>query len=680
MAPVGRRLKIGDIVLLPKYSCPAPDDGILYAEIIEACMLEKTNKFNASVSKRRPGWVVRVITNDDSQTITLEIPKSYPMIQYCSTELEQELILRPKELLGMLIGRGLLDKDGDEYINYGQVHGVAVRDNVSYCTVVFRKLPDGSTLSNMEFHSDELMEFEVSLLQFTLGLGVGTKFKSADRRVCTLRTILENMDTHDNHDQWLKEFGSISVARADQMVLDPFMESVEISLPKILSGYPSLSRYLPKVEVKKSTTASSVSKNLRVDFNMDDAAFGECVSGNPVTPIRVASSMQAQNQRRQEFRSSAIPQVLPLHHSNSRHVEVKDPVAVQHQPLSVDVQQEQFQRLQISPSGYGSSSPSSSQVPTYSKHGYHPTTAQLQKHMITFRNGAYGKSSTLEQATVGIEAVLSQELLHAVKSNEAYIRAWCIMMGDLMRVPWWIWRNATLLANNFEENYIPVKWSKLPELKAMEVVDMDEFWVLYYAMEAAAQRYYVNSYCVLLGRTRLNLLGGFNVVGGRAGFMAMRVAARKNVIHVLVAYLRLIVSKFIMEVLDTGADPDDWSNREATMDSTLYVQHVRTLLTNLQLNELATRSTAPRGGGGGDGGGGNQPKGDGEWTSRMPKGLRDTIPKPDGLNICLLSYTRQGCKKENDGCTYHHKKAGSPNCPAPLREWIKDTYGSYVAP
>ena len=639
-------------------------------------MLEKTNQFNASVCKRKPGWEVKVITYDTNQIITLEIPKSYALIQYCSTELEMELDLRPKESLGMFVGRGLLDKSGDEYINYGQVKGCCVRDGVAYCTVVFRLLPDGSAITNMEFPMEDLLDFEVSLLQFTLGLGVGVVHANADRRVTAFRSVLENMDVKDSHEQWEKEFGTFGLARANQTVLDPFLEPVEISLEKILGNYPVLARYTATVENKKPLVRE-VAKNLRVEFNVDDEGFGECNTGNPVTPARVTSSMQSQNQRRQEFRTSAIQKVIPLNHDNQQHA-IKDSVEVQHQNLSVDVQQAAFSNLQVSPlSGYGSSSPASS----YSKHSYHPTNAQLQKHKVTFKDGAYGKSNTQEEATAGIEMVLMQEMRYSVKTDEAYIRSYCIMMGDLMIAPFWTWRDASLLALNFEENYLPVKWTKLPELKAIDVIDMDDFWALFYSMERAAGRYYVSSYCELLARARQNLLGGFRVVGGRPGFEAMRAPVRKNIIHVLVAYLRLIVHMFVAEVLVADADPVEWMDREATMNSPMYNQHVRIQLTNLQMSDFAARTAGMRGGSGGGGSTGvvGQPKGDGEWTSRMSKELRATVPKHDGKNICLLSYTSQGCKKEKD-CSFHHKKAGSPACPPLLKQWIKDTYGSYVGP
>ena len=673
---MGRRLKIDDYVLLPMGSSAAPENGILYAEITGTCMLEKCNKFNASVSKRRPGWVVKVFTSDDSQELILEIPKSYPLIQYCSTELENELGLRPKELLGMYVGRGLLDQKGDDYINYGQVNSVSVRENVAYCTVVFRLLPDGSAITNMEFRADELIEFEVTLLQFTMGMGVGTIFKNADRRVGTFRTILEHMQLSDDHARWIKEFGSFGVARPNQTVLDPFLEPVEISLSKILSNWPALARYVPEVK------PPALVKDLRVAFNVDDEGFGECISGNPVTPVRAADSLQSKNQRRQEYRNTAVSQVLPLPFEHPQRAAVKLPVEEQRQGLSVEVQRESLERLQVSPGGYASSSPSSSYGSNYAKHGYHPTHAQLQKHKITFRDGAYGKSSSLEEATVGIDEVLGEELHHSVKNGEAYIRTYCIMMGDLTLVPYGMWRNGTLAVNNYEESYMPVKWTKLPELKAVEVVELDEFWSLYHSMEEAAARYYVNSYCLLLARTRTNLLAAFMVVGGRPGFIRMRVSVRKNVIHVLVAYLRRIVSKFVMEVLATGADAMEWMNREAGVNAPAYEQHVRALLTNIQLSELATRSMNSHGNGHGDrgGGGDRSAKEDGEWTSRMPKNIRDSIPKADGTGICLLSYTRQGCKKQGDGCVFHHKKAGSPSCPPALQEWIAKTYGTYVGP
>lgn len=678
MAPVGRRLKIKDVVLLPKGSSDAPYNGILYAEIIGTCMLANNNQFNASVSKRRPGWEVQVFTNDDTLNLVLEIPKSYPLIQYCSTELGVEIDLRPKEFLGMFIGRGLLDEHGSTFINYGQVQSVSIRDGMSYCMVVFRKLPDGSILANMEFPGEELMEFEVTLLQFTMGLGVGTEFTNADRRVTAFRTILEGMDASTSHAQWEKDFSSLSVARADQKVLDPFLEPVEISLSKIFSKWPLLSRYIPVVEGKPR----AVSKDLRVEFDLNDNGFGNVAIGNPVTPVRVDESLQSQNARRQEFRASANPQVLPLPSDHVRHV--KEQVAVQSQDqYSIELQPEldssiQLRRLSISPDGYDQAQPSESAA--YSKHGYHPTRAQLQKHKITFKSGSYGTSKTLSEASTRIEEVLEQELLHSVKADEAHVKTWCIMMGDLVLAPYFSWRSASLLANNFEDHYMPVKWNKLPELKALEVVDIDDFWELYHAMEQAAARYYVSSYCALLSRLRLHINGGFLVVGGRPGFVGMRQPIRRNIIHVMVAYIRAVVNRFVGDVLTKGADAATWMEREATIDSPMYVQYVRTRLTNLQLSELSARAHRSGGGNGGDNGK-QRSSGDGkEWTSKMPDGMHSTIPKEDGKNMCLMSYTSQGCKKKNDGCKYSHKKGGSPRCPGPLSDWIKETYGSYVGP
>ena len=672
MAPMGRRLKLNDHVLLPKGSCLAPLDGILYGQIVDTCLLGQTNQFNASVSKRKPGWTVRVYTTDDAQNITIDIPKSYPLIQYCSTELEQELELRPKEFLGMFIGRGLLDKSENTFINYGQVTSVSIREGECYCTVTFRRMPDGSTIENMDFLGEDLMDYEVSIMQYALGLGVNVPYTSADRRVTKYRTVLENMDKSASHATWLKEFCSFGIARADQQVFDQFLEQVELNLPKIFGKWSALKQYLPVVEEK------TVAKDLRVDFNLDNEGFGECISGNPVTPVRVAASMHSQNQRRQEFRSSAIPQVLPLPPGHQRHVPMKDTVEAQQEDLKVEVQRGSFERLQLPSSGYESSSPN--HAATYSKHSYHPSRAQLQKHMITFRDGAYGKSYTLEEATAGIEDVLAEELRFSVKTAEAYIRTWCIMMGDLLLVPWGAWRTNSLLANNFEENYLPVKWTKLPELKSIEVTDIDDFWSLYHAMEEAAARYYVTSYCVLLGRVRTNIQGGFMVLGGRVAFTAMRAVVRRNVIHVLVGYLRLIVGRFISEVLTVQADPVEWMNREATTSSPIFTREVSTKLTALQFTDMMARTMATNNGGGGP----QRPHGNddkkGEWSSKMPDGMHATIPKQDGKNMCLLSYTRQGCKRENDGCKYKHKKAGSPNCPVPVQEWIASTYGSYVGP
>ena len=119
---------------------------------------------------------------------------------------------------------------------------------------------------------------------------------------------------------------------------------------------------------------------------------------------------------------------------------------------------------------------------------------------------------------------------------------------------------------------------------------------------------------------------------------------------------------------------------EATTYSRIYDEHVRLKLTTLQFAELA----APRHHGGNGNGGGARLEVDGkkeEWSfQKMDKVTRDSILEYGGKNICLMSYTRQGRKKENDGCIFSHKKVGAPDCPAPLQSWIKDTYGSYVSP
>ena len=715
MAPVGRRLKIGDYVLLPKGSSAPPQDGIVYAIIKGTCQLDQMNKFHASVCKKKPGWTVQILTNDDTETILLDIPKNYPLIQYCTTELEQEIVDRPKEGLGMFVGKGLEDHDGNLFINYGQVTSLSVRGGETYCNVTFRKLPDGSSLTDMEFQCEEIMDLEVSILQYGLGLGVNVPFVSADRRIVTIRGDLENMNRSDGHERWIKEFGKIQAARPDQMILDQFLEHRELNLAKLLAGWDGLTEYIPVPPVKKQV----VTKNLHVEFNSDTDGFGDCLTGDPSTPLN-SGTMAAQNSRRQEFRSSSIPQVLPLpdhpqplNFRGRDTVAPHDRVAIPRRDRSVEGRrrsqegvepqrpyhdgvdvQRQFQNLQVASGPYGSGSPhsshgSSSQPSIYSKHSYHPTRAQLQKHKITFKDGAYGKSYTEEEATAGIEVVLMHEMMHSVKADEAYIRSYCIMMGDLTLVPWSAWRNASLLANNFEEHYLPVKWTKLPDLKSMDVTDLDHFWTLFYSMEEAAARYYVDSYCLLLGRVRTNLLGGFKIVGGRAGFMAMRAGARKNVIHVMVSYMRVIVNKFVVEVLSAQGEPVAWMNREATTTSILFDQNVRMQLTTLQFTELASRANGFGGNGNGHGNVNNNVNNNGngngggkkeEWSSKMPDGLRATIPKHEGKNICLLSYTSQGCKKENDGCKFSHKKAGSPSCSPDLQAWIEKTYGSYVGP
>ena len=68
------------------------------------------------------------------------------------------------------------------------------------------------------------MELEVSIMQYGLGLGVNVPFACADGRVITFRGVLENMDKNDGHEQWIKEFRKIDPARADQMILDRFLE------------------------------------------------------------------------------------------------------------------------------------------------------------------------------------------------------------------------------------------------------------------------------------------------------------------------------------------------------------------------------------------------------------------------------------------------------------------------
>ena len=382
-----------------------------------------------------------------------------------------------------------------------------------------------------------------------MGLGVGVPFASADRRVVTFRGVLEEMNKGQDHCQWIKNFRTICPAHPDQMLLDPFLESVEIDIPKIVGDWDALMEYLPDIKTK----APKVVKNLQ--FNMDDDGFGECISGGLVTPEN-AAPMTAHNLRRQNFRSSTITQVLPLPNPSQSsnpggRQHVAYPVVVQRDISEVEgqrglsdieLQRNSFLNLHVA----GPSS--SSQASAYSKHSYHPTRAQLQKHQITFRHGAYGKSYSLDEATAGIGDVVSEELLHSVKAEEAYIRTFCIMMGDLIITPFWMWRTSALMASSYEKTYMPVKWTKLPEVKAIDVTSMDDFWSLFYIMEQAAAHYYTDSYVALLARLCLNLIAGFSIIGGHPGSNVMRMVARKNVIHLLVNYMRVMVNKFVHEV------------------------------------------------------------------------------------------------------------------------------------
>lgn len=660
---MGRKLNIGDYVLLPKGSYTAPDDGILYAVIKDYCQLDQLNKFNSSIRKRKTGLTVRIFTDDNTEEITLDIPKTYPLIQFSTTELEGELELQPKRFLGTFVAKALVDHTGALFLNYGQVIKAVVRRGIVWCTVKFRKHSNGDQLTNLEFAGEDLIELEVTLMQYVLGLGMEVPFLDAEARVPQFRGILENMQREDEHSVWIKEFRNIVPAASDQVITDGFLESREVNMPEIIGDWDALARYLPGVA--KPATATIV-KDLSGTFKTDSEGFGECISGDPVTPNQAVSHpLRAQNMRRQEVRGTipSHPPVLPPNFN----LGLPTGPQIAMEPTSVWPEQAH--------DGYGAAMNPSG---IYSKHGYYPSTAQLQKHVITFRNGAYGKSTSREEASAGIEAVLVQELMHAVKQDEAYIRAFCIMMGELMRVPFWCWRNPSLMASNYEERYMPVKWTKLPELTTIDVTEMDNFWELFYSMEAAAERYYVQNYCALLARIRVNIIEGFKVVGGRPGFNSMRLGVRKTIIQVLVAYMRLVVNRFVMEVLQLNGDVPSWMAREATMHSDVFTQHVRSRLTALQLNELTMvrLSSTPT-----PYSGGNTPKGasDGkEWSSKMTPEMRATIPRHHGKNMCLLSYTPQGCKKAN--CAYTHKAPGAPTCPGPLQEWIGKTYGAYVGP
>ena len=672
---MGRKLKIGDYVLLPKGSHGPPYDGFLYAEISDTCQVEPVTSFNGSVRKKRVGYRVKVFT-DREEPLYLDIAKSRPLIQFSTTELEKELEERPKECLGMYVGKGLLDKSGKTYLNYGQVTRAFLRKGSVWCNVKFRKLSNGDQLTDLEFSGDDLLDLEVSKLQFALGLGVDVPFENVESRVPQFRAELDAMTRSDTHDHWIQKFKKIVPAHSSQRVTDQFLESEIIDIASLIGDWDVLSRYL---------TTNEVTKNLSVDFNFntDNEAFGECITGPP-TPYDqgTSSTLQSQNERRQEFRGTSQEPLQPSKIQNNMVVNrvAVEPVQVEDLKQGLKTQVEvqpvamEFQNLRVSNSGQVAS--------PYSKHSYHPSNTQLQKHSVTFKIGAYGKSHSAEEATSGIEEVLMEEIRHSVKTDEAYIRAYCIMMGELPLAPFWVWRNPTLMANNFEENYLPKKWTKLPELKPVDVVDIDEFYTLYHSMEDAANRYYVHSYGALLAKIGQNMNSGFLVVGGRPGFQAMRVHVRKNVIHILVAYMRQLVNKFLSEVLLGSEEVLTWMAREATTNSPVFDQNVRMRLTTLQLTELVNRAAGN--GGGGHGGGGNMAKvtakEEGGWTSTIPKELRNTIPKANGINICLLSYTKQGCKKKNAGCNFSHKEAGSPSCPQPLQDWIKETYGSYAGP
>lgn len=642
----------GDYVLLPIGTHSAPYDGIVYAEVLAKCRLDSTNRFNISVRKRRVGWTVRLILDDEDDIEELDVPKSYPLTQYPSASLAKELKIRPKSYLGMYVGKALRGDDDAEYLNYGQVISVELNEeesSVVHCTVQFRDQSDGSQLIDVIYPGHELDEYQVTQLHYVLGLGVGQPFLNAESRVPEFSQALEFMSQSTSHATFIKKFHTIVVARPDQEILDAYLETREINLNTLLDEWVGLQGYLPAFT---PAPVRPVGIDLSSTFEKS-CAFGN-VPMTPATPANVIipgqpapspmDPLHANNLRRQEQRAP-LPVVLP-----AVGTKIDAVLGSHHAPVS--------------------------------KHAFIPTDAQLAKHMLTFKEGTYGTSKSRLEAMNGIEVVYMQENLVSVNQKQALVRSYCIMVGELQNTPLHCWADASMLAFNYEEAYEPIKWTKLPVLEPKGVNDIDEFWVLYQSMQDAAHRYYVDSYSYVLTKIRTNLTIGLSTVGGREGFVALQASTRKTIIAVMVAYMRMILNRFIMECLPHGdsVDPIQWANREASSDAPFFQQHIRANLTTLMVRDMSIGPSLK-----------NRKqrreldeKPDGEeveeknWSHRPPADILKLIPKQDGKNMCLLTYTSKGCKKTPEECAYTHQKENSPGMRPAVQAWIKSNYGSYV--
>ena len=674
-------------MLLPIDTLTSPDNGIIYAEIIQRVTLASNNPFNASGRKRKPGWKVKTLTEPPQ---IVEYPRNYVISSVPPSVLLTELKWKPREMLGLFVAQGLQGEDGETYINYGQVSDIIAEDDGTYKYMVsFRPLGDGQRLLPLPFTETDIAENEVSLHQCAMGLGMGHIFPNPLEVAARFAEILSHFPLHSSLSSWIKTFSTVKIAPAGCMVLDKWLQPQILDIEAVLIQFTGLSEL-----IQSNNEALPVplgDRNLSVAFDavtIDTSPRLGATYPGFTTPGRNSSApgtvpaipdMYSRNFIRQVARGSAsnpvtavsapttsIPSVPPTTVSQTAAMETNvpytgytamyDPSTVKHQALA-------------------------------NKMAYVPTNGQLHKHQVTFKEGVYGKSHTKVEAMRGIEIVYDVENQFARCQDDAQCRVTCIYNGDMHLVPLYAWRDANTGLEQYEENWTPIKWTKCPELIVDVIEDLDHFWRLFNQFELAAARYYIGDYCGVIAHVKRNLQAGLLQFGGKIQFDLLQQQNRVGFVQCAMRYVRAVISKFILEVLlpHSNVALIDWLSKEGVQGE-LFFSLVSTKWQTIQLRDMRSSPYGGRIGNGitgqdspaptGNKGGPTNPRN--QSPNPMTAAMKRGIPTVNGVGVCVMSYTNRGCNRPT--CTFHMRGPGSPALKPDMQAWLIACHGSYNPP
>ena len=643
-------------------------------------MLSTSNPLNYSASKRKPGYKVKVFVDPPQ---FMEVPKAQVIFSVASDVLEREINDRPREFLGAFVVKALTDDDDLQYPNYGQVTGFTPamtngdgNDTPIMYIVHFRPLPNGTLLADKQFSEIEVCDSDVTIEQYTLGLGMG--FPSNDPETDAMRygdILGAGFNPKSKESSWIKTFKAVVLPSQPIQIISRFLQPVELDVERILGPYVGLEAMVARAQkvIHDAVTEVHVDRSLSNDFdhfNISESPAGDLKVAviNPLDlvtptrhPVEDIPSMASRNENRRMQRvpppiPSAVPAESKSTNDDSGFLPSYDNNALKNQLVSNSM-------------------------------AYRLSEAQLHRHVVTFKSGAYGKSSSAKEACEGIELLYESELLYAANGDEAQVRSTCTMGGHLHNIPFPAWRSCDFDAFSYEDQWAPRKWSKMPEVDLPDVDDFDYFWRLWNEMELAAERYYVPDYVRVLNHVKRNVTAGFMQFGGRAQFEVLAQRNRVAMLHCVLKYMRNIMQKFLTEILipQSPMDVVTWLVPES-IHGGLFSAQVSGRWQALQMRDMRAATpptptirrsspTIP------PAGKPNAPTVDEseKKRNRLTKAMRAMIPPcPQGGGMCLMSYTNRGCHK--DDCPWVNWYAGCPPLNVQLQNWLKEVQGSYKAP
>ena len=673
----------GDYVLLPQFTMAAPNDGILYAQIDVSVPLVSTNPYNVSGKKGKIGWKLTVLMDPPT---TIIVPRHLVITSVDTELLAEELEFKPREYIGLFIVKGLVDKNDKTYINYGQIIDFtpATDTEPSGFLVTFRPTSDGLELMDQTFTEEGIAGREVTIQQFALGLGMGQTFKEPEETALRFADQLESFGRGSTLSSFLKTFKSVVIVEPTCIILDGRLEAKEIDTDRVLTGFVNLYGMIHAPSTVQSSTVVGRSLTQEFDaFNIDNHLEKENVEVKPTASGISFGSPEVAATPQNPARSilvSTPAKVAPMEARNSVRQMMRQTSTNIGQPAQVQFVSNppaMVPAVTFDPSTF-------KQQHMASKLAYVPTEPQMHRHSVTFRSGVYGKSSTKMEHMGGIEVVFEVEVQYATTRDNAQIRTYCIMVGDGHKAPMQLWESCDSEAFNFEESYRDLKWSKLPEVDLKPVDDMDVFWRLYNQFQLAASRYYVDGYCRVLEHIKQNLIAGILQYGGKEQFESLSRNNRITFLQSAIKYMRAVVGKYMNELLLPVPQPTtpimQWISGEGIMSS-LYQGLVSSKWQAIQMRDIRMSAIDRQRGGVDRQRGGVVEEviavvpGINQSPNPLSKELKATIPKVDGINACLVSFTNRGCN--NPKCTYKKRTPEMGQLHPGVQKWLKDVHGSY---